>query len=483
MTATTSEDRALEAADGQRHALGLTLALVLPLAAVVVETAASRVAGFPRVVTFVATALTVVVGIVLVPDARRLDLRRLGARFAGLLLIAFALRFAHPSPTAAWTAYRDGDEALASARLLVPLVLLVFALGATQVISTRVAAAIVGSRTANADRAREVTALQVWFASTTLLLLLAASPAGRVPWVLACIVAGPLAALFVLAELRTMLRGPDSERAVLRGGPRRLVPGTAAAALGAVVVLGTVAVVALPPAAMEGRGRPSEWVGEAFDWDFRQRTGARDGVVGAGRHVESDDDADGTGSRGPVRNVFADVPNPPWWVVVVVLGLIAWMVFRPGHWRTLLARLRQLVRGVFGLATEDDDVSAWSGEDVERGRQRGWRQALQRFLPRPRDPRQAVIYDYLRVERALAREGEGHVRARERWETPLEHARRVTLGEAHAELAALTSRARFARQPPSDADAERSLALRQAVERLLDRADEASGSSDQTPVA
>jgi hypothetical protein len=481
------ETSAVRRGDGQRHALVLTLALTLPLVAWLVQRGAETNQHFPRVLTLVATAVTALVAVVLVPDSLRLTMRQVGARVMGVVMLALALRFAHPDPVTAWTAYRGGDETLASARLIVPLLAMLLALGAGQVIAVKVTGAIVGTRTANADRARESAALQVWFGATVAMLLLAASDVGRVAWVQALLVLGPLVGLTALADLRTRLRGPDSDRPIVRAGPRRVIGTTAVVALAAVLLGGVAGVALLPERAMDGLGRPSEWARNAFDWDFRQRTGQRDGVVGTGsQHRERG----GIEVERPFDDrtipLFSNVPNPPWWLVAAGVALLAWVVFKPRYWRTVLARVWVLVRGLFGLAGDPEgDVESWSGEALHgRGPGGRLREALQRFLPRPRDPRQAVVFDYLRVERALAGEGDDHPRARALWETPLEHAERVTLGEAYDELAALTSTARFAKQPPSTVDAERSLHLRQAVERHLkdQQAADATG-SDQTPVA
>lgn len=482
---TVPETPVAQSGEGQRHALVLALALTLPLVAWLVERAAATTEDFPRVLTLVATAITALVAVVLVSDSLRMTLRQVGARVLGVVMIALAVRFAHPDPVTAWTAYRAGDESLASSRLIVPLLAMLLALGAGQVIATKVTAAIVGTRAANADRARESTALQVWFSAAIAMLLLAASDVGRVPWVQTLLVLAPLVGLAALADLRTRLRGPDSDRPVVRAGPRRTIGTTAAVALAA-VMLGAVAGVALlPDRAMDGLGRPSEWVGNAFDWDFRQRTGGRDGVVGTGsQHRERDGNPGGTPFDDRTVPLFSNVPNPPWWLVAPAVALLAWVVFKPRYWRTLLGRVWALARGLFGLSGEaDGDVESWSGGALHEPRVGGrLREALQRFLPRPRDPRQAVVFDYLRVERALAGEGDDHPRARALWETPLEHAERVTLGAAYDELAALTSTARFAKQPPTAADAERSLHLRQAVERhLRDREAPVEG-SDQAPV-
>lgn len=468
--AASPEGAALHRGEGQAHALVLTLALVLPLAGVVVQTAAAEVAGFPRVLTLLATVVVAVVGILLLPDSQSLTLPRVAARLTGLAMLALAVRFSTPSPMAAWADYRAGGESLASSRLLVPMLLFLVAFVAAQVIGNRVVAAIVGTRAANADRGRETTALQVWLGATALFLLAAPSPAGRTPWVAVGLVLGPVLALFVLGDLRTRLRGPDSDRPLQRGGRRRTVSTTLSVALAATLVLGAAGAGLLPAGAMAGLGRPSEWVGNAFDWDFRQRTGERDGVVGGGTHAERDGEEGESGLRVPNDNLFANVADPPWWVVSLLVALLGWVVLRPRQWRALLARLWRLLRGVLGLGDGDAeaDVESWHGDDpIGRGTSR-LRQTLQRLLPRPRDPRQAIIHDYLRLDRTLLRENDDdHAMARERWETPLEHAQRITLGEAHAELAALTSMARFARQPPTDADARRSLELRQAVERLV----------------
>lgn len=478
-----SQEAAARRGEGQRHALLLTLALTLPLVAVMVQRAAQTIEHFPRALTLVATVATALVAVVLVADSLELGLRQVGARVVGVSMLALVLRFAHPDPVTAWNAYRSGDEALASARLLVPMAAMLLALVAGQVIATKVTAAIVGSRAANADRARESTAMQVWFGATVALLLLAASDVGRVPWVQALLVAGPLVGLFTLADLRTRLRGPDSDRPVVRAGPRRTVGTTAAATLGVLLLGAASGVVALPDRAMEGMGRPSEWIGGAFDWDVRQRTGGRDGVVGAGsQHRERDGNQGGRPFDDRTTPLFSNVSNPPWWVVAAGVALLGWVVFKPRYWRTVLGRIWALLRGLLGLAPVDDgEVTAWDGERAQgRGGGSRLRGVFDRFRPRPRDPRQAVIHDYLRVERAVASGDREHLRSRAAWETPLEHAERVTLGEAYEELAALTSTARFAKQPPSAADAERSLHLREAVERHL--RDIAAG-SDQAPVA
>ena len=463
----TEVQRAVAAGEPQRHAAALTLALVTPFAAVAAETAHLAEPDFPRAVTFVVALSVGVVAVVLTQNAPKRALRAAAGQFAGVLVLARLVRFTTPTPPAAWASFQAGEGGLLSGRVLVPLLLFGSALIAGQRLTMRVATTMVGTRAGGADRDRERSALQLWLGLTGVLLLAGAAPAGRSPWVATLLVLGPLAGLVVLADLRIRLAG-DRDVPLFRGGRATVATRTVAGTVLVAVVAVTVAVALLPPRALAGVGRPSEWVGTGLDWDLRPPSTRGEGGDVTGRHVDGEEPDDSSWRLGFEDGVLGGVDDPPWWVVAALVAVVLWLVFRPGRWRELLRRLWRLARGTGAATDPDDGTVAWDGDDEDPGAAR-WRQALQRLRPRPRDPRHAIVHDYLRVERLLAREDTE--RPRGIGETPLEHADRVAFGEAHAELARLTARARFAPAAPAPANAARALELRHAVERLLrDRA-------------
>jgi hypothetical protein len=247
---------------------------------------------------------------------------------------------------------------------------------------------------------------------------------------------------------------------------------TAIASVAAVVVLLTGLIVpVLPGALSEGLGRPSEWVADLdLDWE-PQRS----------RAVAPDGEREQLLDRGPV-DIWRPLRLPdrgelvvPGWVQVVVavaIGAGLLVLLRPDRWRGTLRRLWAALRGA---AWEDEEQGFEGLQSLEDhgadggGRSGRFRDVVERVRPRPRDPRQAIVHDYLRLDRVLTRQDRG----RRADETPLEHASRVGTdvsavdGRALSELAALVGVARYGRAAPTEVDADRSRALAQALEHQL----------------
>jgi hypothetical protein len=456
---------------GLRHGALLTLCLVVPATYAVGAAAALRVEGFPTwgVVLLVA-AVAVGAGVTGV-EGPRPGLTGIAARLVGAAVLALGVRLTVPTPARALAEVRDGDAYLVSGAALVVFAALVVGAIAGHVVTGRTVEIARGRPTVEAARSDDRQLLtSAWGTGLTLAVLagLTHRSAGAVGQLL--LLAGLAAGLLVVADLRRRIPAPGAARPAIVARPRSVQLGAITLASAVVIGVTAVAVPALPNALSEGLGRPSEWVAEReLDWDPRRAPayspgGEREQLLDRNRLDRW-------------RLLWLPEPDdlvvPPWVQVVVltVLGIGLLLVLRPDRWGPTLRRMVAALRARGG--EDEDDFEALrpledEGRDAD-GRTSRLRDALDRVRPRPRDPRQAILHDYLRVDRLLARGDRGRRAA----ETPLEHATRVHVGDgdgglaALVELADLVGAARYGRREPSEVAAARSRELQQLLDHEL----------------
>ena len=458
----------IEDAPGLRHALGLTAALALPLGVGVATATARNVVGFPTVAVVLLTLVSGLLGTGLAAVTPLPKLRQLGARVLGAVVVALLVRLTIPSPSVAVRAILAWEAPLVTGSVLVVTVLLLLAHAYGHLFFVRVAALATPSDTMERRRWAEDRLTSAGWGAALVLTVVAAFT-GAASGVLGTVVTvvAVLAGMWLLADLRDRTRPPGSRRAAVLAVPvgvRRVSIGVALAVATAVAVL---AVPAVPTVDVLGGDEPPAWLQRLTLPDTDRRSTPSDPVIGRHADVEQDDTE--------VREVEdAGLLQLPTWplaalLAALVIGLL--MALRPAAW---LATLRRLLAVLSGgrLGGEPDDAGEFAA--VERAARDGggrWRGTLDRWRPRPRDPRHAIVHDYLRAERALARADRG----RPSTETPLEHADRIQLDQQLDRLAALVSTARFAPAEPTEADAEEARRLagevQQAV-RALVRADD-----------
>jgi hypothetical protein len=457
---------------GVRHGVVLVLCVVVPVVHAAGSAAALRIEGFP-VWGLVLLVSAVAVGLgILGAIAPRPGVTGVLSRLVGAATLALAVRMLVPSPTRALAEIRAGEAYLVSGTVLIVFVMLLFGAAVGHLVIGGVDAVAEGR--ASTDAAREddrVLLVNAW--GTALLMIVvagfthrSAGPIGQLLFVVAFVVA-----LLALADLRSRIPAPGAARAPIVAVSRR-VRVVAFVLPTMLVVAGVAVTVPLVPAALqEGVGRPSEWVEELeLDWEPRRRPG-----------IGAEGELDALLERGPME--FWELPElpelreiavPVWLqalLLVLFVGALA-LVLRPDRW---LRTFRRLWAALGGRDRDDagdpfDELPPLDDAEVGPGtagaRLRG---ALERVRPRPRDPRQAIVHDYLRVERSLARD-EG---ARRPSETPLEHAYRLHAAEGTGEfallveLAGLVSTARYAASPPAPEVADRSRELQRSLDRSL----------------
>jgi hypothetical protein len=452
-------DRAAEAAAGIRHAVGLAIAFALPVGMGVAAATGLRVAGFPVVgVTLLAVA-SAVLGSVLAAIRPLPRIRQLGARAVGAVAIAILVRLTIPSLREALPAVRRFEAPLLTGSVVVVTILLLVVHAYGHLFTARVAAVAAGN--ANLERAQwaEQRVTSATFGAAVVLAIVAAATANATGWFgLLLTLGGVVAGLVLVLDLRDKAPPtPGSRRAAVLAVPRQVRLRSALGALAVTVVLTGLAVPLTPTVDLRVSDRLPGWI-ENLTIE-RDRRPAPPGD-GRGRHLLGD--VPEVDSRVREDGGLIDLPTGPLAALLaaVVFGLLA--LLRPDRWLETLRRLLALLTGgrLGGLDRDEGDIEAIERAETDRSRGR-WRDALDRFRPRPRDPRHAIVHDYLRAERALARAE----RPRRHDETPLEHAARVGVAEELTTLAALASTARFAPREPSDADADRARTLAQAVER------------------
>jgi hypothetical protein len=456
---------------GVRHGVVLALAVVVPVSVLVASAAAAGIEGFHGwALVLLASVTTVGAGASGLVRPRP-GLPGVAAALVGALLVGLAFRFTVPDPRTAWTEVRDGDAYLVSGTVLVVVVTLAVAAIVGHLAVTRVVDLLRGKETVLAARAtdRQVV-VAAWGTGLALLVLAGFTRAAAGLLGDLVVIAGVVTGVVVLADVRARIPQPGATRAPIVAAPRSVALAGTALVLGVVVVVVAVVLPLLPGSVHDGLGRPSEWLADVawLDWELPRSPGWS--PEGDRAQVEGAEEIEPTWQRW-----VPGLPDgtAPLWLQVLVGGIglvLLALLLRPDRWGATLRRLWQVLRG--GDAEEDPDLEALAPVadlgDAE-GRGGRWRDALERWRPRPRDPRHAIVHDYLRVERLLGRDPAA---ARHLAETPLEHAARLA-AEPHpaaaelTDLAALVSRVRYGRTAPGETDASRSRELTQGVERRL----------------
>ncbi|MCC5947791.1 MAG: DUF4129 domain-containing protein [Nitriliruptoraceae bacterium] len=388
-------------------------------------------------------------------------------RLAGFLLLATVARV--------WDSVARGSGVWPAGttpvdlRTLATTILVASSFGIAASVSIR-AVAVLDATAPEEEQVRSEGVLGVLLMILVGFLVLHAIPLTTVPaggqWAVAGAVVltlGSLAAVRGRARVHGGIRPPLVDR------PGGVLVAASVGGLGAIVLatalLAPVAAVVEPPDV-----RPLlAWVGDRLD-----------GLLGGGDpplapelppppadgdlmdELQLDEDAPDPSADDP----FSLDWSVPWWVGALLIAAVVAAITRPARlrawWRSLRARVGR------GPRTEGlEDVEVTGGEDagtpgevggVLRDRLRAWGRALR---PRPREPRAAILHDYARLQRVLARRGDGRGAS----ETPLDHARRVSVAPQIEPFASLVSEARWAAAPPSAQAAARSRAL---VEELID---------------
>jgi hypothetical protein len=457
----------LDDAPGLRHALGLAAAVSLPLGLGVAAMTGRNVDGFPTVAVVLLTVAAGLLGALLAAVAPLPKLRQLGLRVTVALLVAVLVRLTIPSLTVTVPAIVAWEAPLVTGSVVVvtPLLLVAHAYG--HLFLVRVAAVASPSDTMGRRRwAEERLTSAAWGAAV--LLTVVASITGAATGAIGVVVTvgAVLAGLWLLADLRDRTRPPGARRAAVLAVPRQVRRASIALALALATAVAVLAVPVMPTVDVLGGEEPPAWL-QALTLPDRERGSAPSDPV-IGRHAERDDDDP------EVREVedagLVTLPTWPFALLLAALAVALLLAFRPTDWLATLRRLLALLSGgrLGGEPEADGEFSALEDEGRDGGGRR-WRDALDRFRPRPRDPRHAIVHDYLRAERALARADRGRAPT----ETPLEHAARVHLDRQLDALAALVSTARFAPTEPTEADADEARRLAGEVQeavRALDRA-------------
>jgi hypothetical protein len=451
----------IDDAPGLRHALGLSAALSLPLGIGVAAVTARNVAGFPTAAVVVLTLVSGLLGTGLAAITPLPKLRQLGARVLGAVVVALLVRLTIPSPSAAVRAVLAWEAPLVTGSVVVVTLLLLLAHAYGHLFFVRVATLATPSDTMERRRwAEDRLTSGGWGAA--LVLTVVGSFTGGATGALGVVVTvvAVLAGLWLLADLRDRTRPPGSRRAAVLAVPQRVRRVSIAAALAVATAVAVLAVPVVPTVDVLGGEEPPGWLQRLTLPDTDRRGTPSDPVVG--RHTDrADDDAE-------VREVEdAGLLALPTWPLAALLGALViglLMALRPAAW---LATLRRLLAVLSGgrLGGEPDDAGEFDA--VERAARDGsggrWRGALDRWRPRPRDPRHAIVHDYLRAERALARADIGRSSA----ETPIEHAARVHLDRQLDRLAAIVSTARFAPAEPTEDDADEARRLAGEVQEAV----------------
>jgi hypothetical protein len=457
---------------GVRHAVLLTLCVVVPVTYGATAVTGARMEGFPVWGVVLLMAVAAVGSGLLGVDAKAPGLTSKASRMVGAAVLALGVRMTVPSPAGALAELRAGEAHLVSGAALVVFALLLVSAATGHLITTRVVVIAQGQPTTAAARADDQQLLIGAWATGLAMLVVAGMTyraGGAVGQVL--LAGAVLIALVTIAELRGRIPPPGATRAPIVAAPRAVGLAGIGVTLLAAVVVPAVVVPTLPDVLSEGLGRPSEWLAQTdLDWEPERGPG----------YAPEGDRAQTHGRDAVEPRRIPWLPDPrqmvvPLWVQVLVLGagvLLLVFILRPERWMATLRRLWAVLRGGswHEAGAVFDELAPLEEVDREGDGPRGrFRDALERVRPRPRDPRQAIVHDYLRAQRALARLELG----RRPTETPLEHARRLRAHEPLADLAPLTelaglvSAARYGRASPAQDAADRSRALQQQLEQGL----------------
>lgn len=448
--------------------MALTAAIVVPPAYGIGALTAANVEGTSAVAITLVTLLVAVSATLLVGLSPSPSVPQLLTRGVGLALLAIAFGAFSPSLSASWSAATDGLSGILSTPFGRLWLLFTAAHMTGHGVGARVALFVEGPATRSADRLGEEAMVALLLTSATVnavVIGLTAPHVGLPGMVMAA--GATLLAVLTLAHLRASTPHPGGRRAPLRvATSRRRWQGMVAGTLLLVVALTAVGVTALPAAVTEASPRFVAWF---LDAGFDIEPPPRWGTQPEGERVTEGGAVGGPLDEGVTpRSRVPDEAAPPWILMTVgvlalsVLLVLLGLLVRRERWREILRTLwRWLRAGGPARAVADGGY-----EPVGPGRSgpsQGPRSGrLERFRPRPRDPRGAILYDYLRAERSLAR----HDLPRARWETLLEYADRLGLGSHLRELAELASHARYGREEPPSTSAERSRELARHVTRV-----------------
>ena len=447
---------------GLRHALALAICANLPLAYAVTTAADARIAAFPRWAVLVLTLLTALAAGLATVAFPRPSLRPMTLRITLLVLRAVGGRLTVPSPRVAVDEVLARDAPLLSGTTLATFVLLLVAYVSGSTLVARLTDQTSVPPSVRLAHHHERQQLAIWWRfAAVFVLLYGLIPEVHTTTAAVVLVGSALVSLLVVADLRARTPAVGSVRPAVVAAPRRVRLAAVGLAV-AVTMAVTAAVVPLVPVGWD----LTLWTPAVLDAELPDFIpgGGTDTVDGPGRGEEAFDD-EPVPERG---DRTWTVPTPPW-PLVAAIGLALLLVLaRPHRWLAALQRLWRALVGSAWQAPEGTDGARADLADADHDHRhptgtRRVRGILDRLRPRPRDPRSAVLHDYLQVERLLAKHGAG----RPGHETPHEHAVRVHVSAEHAELAALAADARFARTAPSDADVGRARALRREIEQTL----------------
>jgi hypothetical protein len=474
MSYPASRPRSATPPRGSRHAALLSLCFVIPTSHAVGSATAARIEGFPVWAVVVVTAVVTVGSGLLGVGGKPPGITGIVSRLVGAAVLALAVRMTVPTPGAAFTEVRHGDALLVSGAALVVFALLVLSASVGHLVTTRVVTIAGGRTTTEAARADGQQLIATAWGSGSGLLVIAglthraSGPVGQLLFLGALV-----AALAAIADLRGRIPPPGASRPPIVAAPRSVLRTSIGMVLLATVTVTAIVVPALPEALQDGLGRPSEWLA-GFDIDWTPERVAIHAPEGDPAPIDGRQEVEPRRIPWVLERAEGGVPG--WFQALIgtAVVLLLLLILRPERWVATVRRLWTTLRG----GRWDDEEAVFDElaplDDHGGGGRRGrFRDAFERVRPRPRDPRQAIVHDYLRVQRQLARDAVD----RRRDETPLEHAARVRAwsGPSGAgadlsplvELAGLVSAARYGAAAPSPASAERSRELQQELEREL----------------
>lgn len=450
---------------GLRPALVLATCFVGPTAYAVAALLARRIEGFPTLVVSALTLLVALLGTAMTSDDAQPDIADVLRRGAILAVAAILVGLFTPSLGESLSAIATRWTSLFSTPFLPVLLLLLLAHATGHGVAARVALFVDGRRTKQTDRLREENLLLMWLvaASTTVAAigLGGAATDGFVAWLA---VAAMGVSGLTIAHLRAMTPHADGRRPAIVVAPLRPRRVAVAGAAAVVALLAVIGVALLPPAITEASPRLVAWLSQyAGEVDTPPVFSPPDAE---GAEVSEGGDEGGELDDTAQRERVGEGDLPLWPFPVIAGALLVWLavwVIRGGRWREIWAAILEWLRATSGGTGRDERDDPVDELERDASSRSAWSERLDRFRPRPRDPRGAILHDYLRAERALARHDVG----RDGWETLFEHAARLGLGAQHRELAELASDARYGRPEPSTDAAVRSRELARTVIRTV----------------
>jgi hypothetical protein len=387
------------------------------------------------------------------------------ARAIAVVVVALGVRLAMPSPWGAIAAIRGGDEPLVTGVIGAAGVVVLLAMVVGTLLSIELTLLAKEDSSRLRVRAAQQRILQGWW--LTLLGLAVVhflTGAIFVPVVAAAVVLGAVAGVVLLADVGAGVPPIGALRPPLAAAPRSPAR---RGILGALAACGATLLVALPLLPTVPLNLADRLAGLMLDPEIGRR---RRGPVDVPDFEFDEPPADPApllDLRLRAEELVATIPTWVGWValVLVLVGLLAFS--RPRRLLASLgATLLALVSGRWSRRRAEDDTELERAETVPLSRAGHPPRTglLDRFRPRPRDPRRAIVHDYLRAERIFAKAE----LERTTGETPLEHGARVDglrALPAARELAGILSTARYGRIEPLQALADRSHELVREIDR------------------